>query len=259
MTKLRGKDVPISAFRRLVIDLMHFSGRVPTVVLDRRMDLGPLVAARSNCVPKPTWTAIFIKAYAIVAARQPLLRRCYMEFPWPRFYEHPKNIVTLNVSRTVAGEDIVLQDQVRSPENRSLANLDARIRRCKEAPVEEIDAYKRVTRLSFWPRAIRRSMIWSTLNMFGRRRCHNMGTFGFTTVAEHGAGIVTLLPVLTSTVHYGLLDAKGCLDVRLSFDHRVMDGADAADALAALEGTLLNEVLNEVRRLATGVNLPLAA
>jgi len=42
---------------------------------------------------------------------------------------------------------------------------------------------------------------------------------------------------------------KGRLDVRLAFDHRVLDGADAADALAALEKTLNTEILAEVRGL----------
>ena len=252
MTKLRGKSIAISPFRRLVIDIMHFSQQVPTITIDRRMNLTPLLAARKACDPKPTWTALFIKAYALVAARQPLLRRCYMELPWPRFYEHYKNIVTLNVSRNVAGEDVVLQDQIRSPENRSLPDLDARVRRCKEAPVEEINAYRRVTTVSFLPRPIRRLLMWSALNIFGRRRCHNFGTFGITTVAEHGAGILNIVPILTSTLHYGLFDDKGCLDVRLAFDHRVLDGAQAADALAELEQTLLGEILDEVHLLGDG-------
>jgi hypothetical protein len=249
MTKLRGKSIAISPFRKLVIDLMHFSKKVPIVTVDRRMDLSPLIEARQICVPRPSWTALFSKAYAIVAARQPLLRRCYMELPWPRFYEHPKNVVTLNVRRKVDGEDVVLQDQIRSPENRTLPDLDARVRRCKEAPVTEINAYRRVTSVSYYPRPIRRMLIWLTLNLFGRRRVHNMGTFGITTVAEHGAGILNLCPILTSTIHYGLFDDNGCLEVRLAFDHRVLDGADAADALAALEKTLLNEILAEVRGL----------
>src|ERR1019366_5188118 len=110
MTKPRGKNIPISPFRGLVIDLMHFTQKVPSVSIDRRMNLAVLAEARSRCFPKPTWTALFIKAYSIVAARDPALRQSYMEFPWPRIYEHPKNIVTLNVSRNVNGENVVLQD-----------------------------------------------------------------------------------------------------------------------------------------------------
>src|SRR5688572_13312149 len=64
-----GKYYRVSRFRRLVIDLMHYSATVPSVTIERRMDLGALSAARQECRPSPTWSAIFIKAYAVVAAR----------------------------------------------------------------------------------------------------------------------------------------------------------------------------------------------
>jgi hypothetical protein len=250
MSKPQGRIIPISPFRRLVIDLMAFSQRVPTVTVDRRMNLSRLVAARQLCSPRPTWTALFAKAYALVAAREPLLRRCYMGFVLPRFYEHPKNIATLNIGRRVANEDVVLHAHVRSPEKRTLVEIDAIIRHFMETPVHQIDSYRRVNRVSYLPGTLRRAIMWATLNLFGRRRCHNFGTFGLTSVAGQGAGILNLVPLLTSTLHYGLLDEKGCLDVRLAFDHRVLDGAQAAESLLHLEVTLLGEILDEVRSLA---------
>jgi hypothetical protein len=250
MVKLSGKTVRISPFRRLVIDLMTFSQKVPTVTVDRRMNLSRLVAARQLCSPRPTWTALFTKAYALVSAREPLLRRCYMGLPWPRFYENLKSIATLNVARTVNDEDVVLHAHVRSPEKRSLVEVDAIIRHFMETPVEQIDSYRRVCRVSYLPGPLRRLLMWATLNLFGRRRCHNFGTFGLTSVAGQGAGILNLVPLLTSTLHYGLLDDKGSLDVRLAFDHRVLDGAQAAESLLHLEVTLLGPILDEVRFLA---------
>jgi hypothetical protein len=256
MSKSRGKIVPISPFRRLVIDLMSFSQKVPTVTVDRRMNLSRLVVARQICSPRPTWTALFTKAHALVAAREPRLRRCYMGFPWPRFYEHPKNIATLNIGRRVQDEDVVLHAHVRSPERRSLLVIDAIIRHFMETPVDEIDSYRRVTRVSRLPGPLRRFLMWATLNLFGRRRCHNFGTFGLTSVAGQGAGILNLVPLLTSTLHYGLLDEKGCLDVRLAFDHRVLDGALAAESLLHLEVTLLGAILDEVRALGDAARQP---
>ncbi len=249
MVKLRGKTVWITPFRRLVIDLMTFSQKVPTVTVDRRMNLSRLIMARQLCSPRPTWTALFTKAFALVAAREPILRRCYMSFPWPRFFEAPKNIATLNVGRRVLEEDVVLHAHVRSPENRTLPELDAIIHHFMETPVEQIDSYRRVNRVSHLPGPVRRFLMWAALNLFGRRRCHNFGTFGLTSVAGQGAGILNLVPLLTSTLHYGLLDDKGCLDVRLAFDHRVLDGAQAAETLLHLEVTLLGEILDEVRDL----------
>lgn len=249
MSKRCGKSIRITPFRRLVIDLMTFSQQVPTVTVDRRMNLGRLMTARQVCFPRPTWTALFTKAYGFVGAREPLLRRCYMSFPWARFYENPKNIATLNIGRRVNDEEVVLHAHIRSPENRSLVEIDTIVQHFMHTPVEQIDSYRRVNRVSYFPGPLRRGIMWATLNLFGRRRCHNFGTFGLTSVAGHGAGILNLVPLLTTTIHYGLMDEKGCLDVRLAFDHRVLDGALAAQALARLEGCLLGEILAEVKAM----------
>ena len=229
---------------------MTFSQRVPTVTVDRRMRLAPLIDARRLCDPKPTWTALITKAYAIVSAREPLLRRAYMSFPWPRFFENPKTIATVNIGRRVGTENVVLHAHIRSPENRTLAQIDAIVHSFMETPVEQIDSYRRVTRVSHLPGSLRRLLMWATLNLFGRRRCHNFGTFGLTSVAGQGAGLLNLVPLLTTTLHHGLFDETGGLEMRLAFDHRVLDGALAAAALAHLEKTLLGEILAEVKTMA---------
>jgi hypothetical protein len=256
MTKMTGKTIPISPFRGMVIDLMTFSQKVPTVTIDRRMNLSRLVAARQQCSPRPTWSALFTKAYALVSAREPILRRCYMSFPWPHFYEHPKNIATLNIGRRVKDEEVVLHAHIRSPEKRSLTEMDNIIRHFMETPVEQIHSYRRVCRASALPGPMRRLLMWAALNLFGRRRCHNFGTYGLTSVAGQGAGLLNLVPLLTTTLHYGLFDDKGCLDVRLAFDHRVLDGALAAESLLHLEVALLGEVLDEVRSLGNSSQAP---
>src|SRR5258708_27769838 len=92
----RGRTIPLSPFRRMVVDLMHFS-KAPCVSVERRMDLARLVAARQVCSPRPSWTALFAKACAMVARDVPELRQAYMLFPWPRLYEHGKSIVSINV------------------------------------------------------------------------------------------------------------------------------------------------------------------
>ena len=201
------------------------------------------------------WTSMFIKAYSIVAARTPLLRRFYMTFPWARFYEHHKNIANINISRRVNDEDIVLQANIRSPENRSLVELDGVLREYQERPVEEFSSYKNVVRMSRLPLVVRRLVLWLTINWLGRRRCHNIGTFTITSVASHGGGVLRTYP-LTPTLHYGLFDDKDRLHMRLTADHRVMDGAPAAEALFKMEQVLLGEILEEVKSLGRRVDGP---
>jgi hypothetical protein len=255
MTRPVGRNIAISPFRRLVIDLMHFSQKVPSVTVDRRMKLAKLVAARQACMTRPTWYTLLTKAYAIVAARTPELRRCYLRYPWPHLYEHPRNLATLNLERMYGEERIVIYALIRGPENRSLEELDALVRWHKNEPLENIGSFRRAIRLGRLPFPIRRLVWWVSLNFFGRLRCHNYGTFGVTSTSGIGAGIQHIIPILTSTIHYGMFDEAGCLDMRLSFDHRVLDGATAAQALVDLEAVLLREILDEVR----GLRLRLAA
>jgi hypothetical protein len=244
--KAVGHWVPLSPFRRLVVDLMHFNRQVPTATADRRMDLSPLRAARQASASRPSWTVLFTKAFGLLSRDYPELRRSYLKFPWPHLYEHPHAVVALNVERRLPTEDVVLFCLIRGPENRSLAELDALVRRHKGEPVETLRSYQRAASVSRIPWPLRRWFWWAALNVFGRRRCHNFGTFGVTSVASRGAGVLQLSPLLTSMLHYGLFDEQGRIEVRVSWDHRVLDGATVARILADMEFILNREIVREL-------------
>ena len=245
MSQPTGKYYSVSYFRRLVTDLMQFAAAVPSVTIERRMDLSRLVAARQACTPSPTWSAIFMKAYAVVAMRTPALRTSYLKFPWPQFYEHPVSIATLNVDRQLADERVVLQVHTTNPETRTLHEIDAIIHEYQQQPVENLPAYRTAVRMSRVPWPIRHWLWWGALNILGPTRCRHFGTFSITSVSSQGSGILHLVTLLTSTLHYGMLEPTGWLQMRLSFDHRVLDGATAACALEDLETVLLGEILHE--------------
>ena len=65
-----------------------------------------------------------------------MLRSSYMKFPWQHFYEHGENIATLSVDRRIDDERIVLYCLIFAPETRSLGEIDAIIRRHKEATAQ---------------------------------------------------------------------------------------------------------------------------
>jgi hypothetical protein len=169
-----------------------------------------------------------------------------MKFPWPHLYEHPHNIVTLNIERKLPSEDIVLYCLIRSPENRSIAEMDEIVRHHKEDPIETLRSYQRTIGMARVPSPIRQWLWWASLNAIGRRRCHNFGTFGISSIGAQGAGIVRLTPVLTTTLHFGMFDEHHGLDVRLSWDHRVLDGATVGRVLTDLEQVLNRDIVREL-------------
>ncbi len=246
---IQGKWVGLSPQRRFVADLLHFAKRVPSVPSQRRMRLADVVAARNGHPRRIRWCAIFIKAYALVAATRPELRRSYLPLPWPHLYEHPINVASFSLERTYQGEEGVFFAQVPRPETLSLVELDHLVRRYKTAPVETVPSFARAMWLSRLPLPVRRGAWWLGLYSDGACRAHFFGTFGISVVASLGAAGLHLLSPLTTTINYGVFEADGSLDVRLAYDHRVLDGAPAARALAALEDALHTEILAELTSL----------
>jgi hypothetical protein len=249
MPQPAGFNLPLSLPRRLICDYLHFAGQVPSVPVQRRMRLAPVVAAREATGLRPSWYSIFAKAYGFVCAARPPLRRAYMPFPRPHLYEHPIGVASLAVERRLGDEDAVLFAHLSQPEKLGLAELDARIRSFKEQPLEQIGSYRRLLLVSRLPRPLRRLLWWVGLNASGRKRAHFMGTFGVSAYAGLGASSLHPLSLLTSTLNYGVIEPDGSVDVRITYDHRVLDGATVARALADLERVLLNETVAELRYL----------
>jgi hypothetical protein len=241
--------MPLSLPRQLICDYLHFAKKIPSVPVQRRMRLGEVVAARAATGLRPSWCAIFLKAYGFVTAACPSLRRSYMAFPRPRLYEHPINVASVAIERKIGDEDAVLFAHVRQPETLSLAEIDHRLRRFKEQPLESFGDFRRILLMYRFPRPVRRVMWWLALNLWGRKRAVFMGTSGITVYAGLGAASLHPLSLLTTTLNYGVIEPDGSVDVRIIYDHRVLDGATVARALAELERVLTHEILAELRYL----------
>jgi hypothetical protein len=231
-------------------DLLHFSKQVPSVPMQRRMNLAPLVAARRALAERVGWSVIFLKAYALVSAERAELRRSYLHWPWPHFYEHAYSVACLAVEREYQGESCMFYAKIARPEIRRLQELEVAVANHKVAPIESLAPFRHALRLGSLPWPLRR-LAWSFgLNLSGAHRGRMFGTFGMSVVAGRGAAGLHLLSPLTTTINYGPIDDDGNLDVRLVYDHRVVDGGTVALALSALERVLLGPILKELEGLA---------
>jgi hypothetical protein len=242
-----GTTIPLSPLRRLMCDLLDTSRQVPLVSIERRVDLSDVLAARQAAAARPSWFAIFLKAYGIVSAAMPELRRSYLSFPWPRLHQHACTVASLAVARRVGDEEGVLQFTIREPQTKALADIDARIRRARTEPVEQFGDFRRQLRLARLPWPLRRWAWWLGLSASGEWRARYAGTFGLTGVAALGSASLNLLSPLTSTLTYGVFDPEGRTTVRLFWDHRVLDGVEPATALERLEAALRGPIAEELR------------
>jgi hypothetical protein len=242
---MRGRSVPFSRARRSVGDLIALAEAGTRAIIRRRMRLAPLAAAMAASPWRPLWSAVFVKAFALVAAADPQLRRAYVRLPWPRLYEYPQSVALVAVERELDGEAAVFFARMKQPEEMALSEIADVLRYAKTAPVDSISDFRRMLRVAGLPRPLRRLMWWVGLNL-GRQRANYFGTFGVSTVAGEGATIESTLNPVSFTLTYSPLSATGEIDVVLSFDHRVLDGAAVARALSALEAALNGPILAEV-------------
>lgn len=246
---MRGRAIKISRPRRLVSDLMRFSTGIPRVTVQRRMHLGPLHEARKALHPRPSWTAVFLKGYALLARETPVLRRAYVKLPWPRFYEYPTSVASIAHEREYEGERAVLLSLIKGPEGYSVPKLAAHLQTSRSAPLMNVKEFRRALRLAGAPAPVRWLLMWFALNI-GRQRANFFGTFQLSVYSALGAESLNPLTPLTTLLNYGPIGEDGSVDVRIHYDHRVMDGADVARALERFEEILNGAIAEELNELA---------
>jgi hypothetical protein len=244
-----GRTLPYSVPRRLIGDLLYFARGIPSVPVQRRINVAGLWVLRAQSRPRMRWCTLFTRAYGLVSAAMPELRRAYLPWPRPHLYEHPSSLASVAVEREYQGESAILFGVHNAPEKQSLVELDTRLRRFKDAPIESIGSFRHALFVSGLPLPVRRLAWWLGLNLSGDKRARRLGTFGVSVYSGLGAESLHPLSPLTTTLSYGVIQPDGSVDVRITYDHRVMDGPVVARALARLETVLNEEVANELRSL----------
>jgi hypothetical protein len=244
-----GRTLPLSLPRRLICDLVHFAHKVPTVPVQRLINVAALEPVRAQLAPKPSWCTLFTKAMALVSAEFPEFRRAYLSFPWPRLYEHATSIASVAMEREYEGENGVFFAHFASPEKRSLGELEAELRHFKTAPVASVPDFRLSLAICRLPLLLRRFGWWYVTHFRGYRKATWLGTFGVSVYSSLGAESLHPLSPVTTTMNYGVIQENGDVQVRLIYDHRVMDGATVARALGRLDQILNGEILAEMRAL----------
>lgn len=230
------------------MDLMQASTRVPFVSLTRSLNVRPLLDARAMAARPPGWAAIFVKAFALVARDEPILRTLYAVWPRPSFYELPRSVAMVAIARVENGEDCVLPQRISSPDTLSLAEVDALIRHAKDAPIGEVPMFRKImlaTRLP-WPL---RQLAWRIGLNFGRQRANYFGSYVITGVAAYGGGELHALSPGPFILSFDTVKPDQSIGVVLRWDHRITDAALIAKALSRLEQVLNTEIAAELRGL----------
>jgi hypothetical protein len=248
-------------------EFLRQSRHVPLVTVQREFAVPGLAAVRAAMSPRVSWVALFAKAYGLAARRHAALRRSWTTFPFGRLYEHPQSNCIVLVEREWGGEELVLGGRVRGPETTTIRDLDRHVRRFQTAPVRTVSCFRQMLRIGRFPALLRRFLMWSSLHCSGYKRSTRFGTFLVSSLGNFGCESLNLRFPLTGYLSYGPISADGRVLVSLTFDHRVLDGRQAARALGDMESYLNTVIVAELRTVApsrqadqfTPVYEPLAA
>lgn len=243
---MRGTPKKISLPRRLIFDLMRASVGVPFVSLSRPLNIRLLLEARAGAKDPAGWAAIFVKAFALIAKDEPILRTLYAKWPWPTFYELPKSVALVAIARVEDGEECVLPQRVAGPDTLRLTEIDALIRHAKEAPLRDVPMFRKILLATRLPWPLRR-LSWAIGLNFGRQRGNYFGSYSVTSVAAFGGGELHAITPGPFILSYGVVEADQSINVVIRWDHRITDAAPIARVLTRLEQVLNTEIAAELR------------
>ena len=242
-----------SAARGCISDVALLARGIPLFPVERSMHLAAVGVARADTTPRIGWAAIFLKAYAIVAREMPVLRTWLAQGPFcglpRRLATCTDSVATLAVNREEEGEDRLFWARLARPDALPLADIQRFVVDCTTKPIDEI--FNRQLELEMVPGLLRRTILRWNMNSTSRKRAARIGTFSLSTLAGLGATNRFHPTICTTSLSYAPLAKDGLCLVTLIADHRVLDGAAAARALARLEETLVGEVACELRQLTT--------
>ncbi len=246
----RGIHIPMTPERRLVCDLTNLSRRVPLVPIERLIDVREVQQLRKRVRPKISWQVIMMRAYALAAVDFPELRRVYVRWPRAYYYQHPVSVCLLTISRQINGQEQLMFARFPQPENHTLLQLQEMFNDYRRLPIHELKQLQHQRRFSRMPWLVRKTGWHLMTDWMPSCRARQMGTFGMSlsglrdTLGTFHAGPSTTI------LGYDQLCRGGQARVTLTFDHRVLDGKPAMDALDLFRKYLQRIVRNELKRLA---------
>ena len=177
-------------------------------------------------------------------------RRACLPRPWPHLWQADESVASIAIERDYHGEPGVFFGFIKAPEKLSLRDLSTQLEDWKNHPVEAIRPFRRQIRFARLPTPARR-LLWNYATSWsGTIKARNFGTFGISLTGASGSTALNLIGPLTTAINTGVIQDDGSVDVRMHFDHRVVDGMPVAHALEELEDTLRTEIVAELTAMA---------
>lgn len=230
----------------MMADVSSASLRMPRAIITARLHLPYALAARAaGATPRPPWPAIFAKAFGLLARERPALRHMYASLPWPGLVELDSVAACILVEREYGGETLLSSARIRDPGGEALAAIARRLVSAKTAPPADDATLRRLLGFARLPWFLRRPLL--RLAIMTALPLHRyFGSFAVSALGGQGALILNSINIMPVSLSFGPIGADGGVEAVIAFDHRVMDGAEAARALRGMEAMIEGPIAAEL-------------
>ncbi|TYK52750.1 2-oxo acid dehydrogenase subunit E2 [Actinomadura decatromicini] len=242
---------PIARERRPTLRFLDEIRSFAPVHLDTEVDMTGVRAHRAAAHAAGrhySTTSYVLHAAARVLAARPAANAAIRGRVRPRVARYDTVNGKFTMDRTLGGERVVLSAVLDGLERASLDDIQERLDRFRDGDPETMPEFAgaRLLRRLPWPLG---TLAFRAGVRPLRRRSATMGTFAVTSLAHrpvdgfHSVGGTTITLGLGRTadrpvVRDGRVAVAPVMRLNLTFDHRVIDGAEAADVLADLRDAL---------------------
>ncbi|MEV4316934.1 2-oxo acid dehydrogenase subunit E2 [Actinocrispum sp. NPDC049592] len=241
-------STPIARERRHTLAFLDEIRAVAPVYLDTEVDMTAVEAHRNAAGRKYSFVSYVLEAAAGVLAKHPEANAAVHGRIRPRVTRYESVNAKLTLDRTLNGRRIVLAALLKDLQHADLDGIQDRIDHYRDGDPASMPEFAGVRALHKLPWPVRQFAYRRTVRPLAKR-ADVIGTFAVTSLGHRpvdgfhsvggttitlGVGRIADRPV----VRDGAVVPGRVMRLSLSFDHRVIDGAEAADVLAEIKSAL---------------------
>jgi pyruvate/2-oxoglutarate dehydrogenase complex dihydrolipoamide acyltransferase (E2) component len=244
-------STPVARQRRHTLLFLDEVRSVSPVFLDTEVDMTEVLAHRAAARAEGRRYSIVsyvLRAAAGVLVTHPDANAAIRGRILPRVTRHEAANGKLTLDKQLDGKRVVLSAVLRDLHTATLDDIQRQVDHYRDGDPGRMPEFAAVRTLQRLPWPIRQLAFRAATRPLSRRQ-HRMGTFAVTSLGHRpvdgfhslggttttlGLGRVTDRPVACD----GTVAVAPVMRLNLSFDHRVIDGAEAADVLGEIKDSL---------------------
>lgn len=249
MTKIE----KISRFRRHTYLFLEKARENCPIYLSMDIDMSTIQQYRNNENKKLSYIAFLIQTISKVLKQYPCANSAIKAGFIPKVAYYDSVTAKFTLDKSVASERVVVAGFISNSDQLSLEDIQEKINYYKESTLEESEAFHSLRKTFSLPFTLFKWLYNFMLNNLKRR--DKFGTFTITSLGHRP--IKAFFPISGTTLAFGVgaikdtpvvqddkIQACPLLELCMVFDHRLLDGAMAADILFAIKNKLENDYQN---------------